>query len=697
MRVRDIMQAPIVSLDVNSTLRDAAFVFRHQQTQGASIVDSRGDLAGVFTHEELLQALANGASMSDTISCHAKPIFCTIRPDEDVSGIDWQGCNFLAVLDEDSVVGGMDTTTVIDSIYGAQHAERMPYQDFFHGLPAPMFLVDSHWTIGWHNVSADMLCSLDRTQLCGRTLANVLRDAGFEIEVDPVDQESIYMAWKESVRLLPMIWQVHADDSPFKFMVLLQNVQDQVIRSRELRDLRDLSKELHAIIDSSFDGFFITDGEGRALRINRAYERITGIRTDEVLGKTMGELVAAGYYNESVTLRVLQSKTTETIIQKIKNTKTIVVTGTPVMDHDGNIWRVVTNVRDVTELRNLQAELEHLSRLHTQYKKELDSLRRNVDHKPNIIIRSKRMKEVYAQATRLAKVDSTVLLLGDSGVGKEVVAALLHENSSRRDQPFVKVSCAAIPEHLLESELFGYTPGAFTGALRAGKEGLFEEADKGTIFLDEIGEMPLGLQAKMLRVLQDKTFARIGGSAPITVDVRIITATNRNLEEMVKQKLFRRDLYYRLNVVPVYIPPLRERQEAIFDFIYHFLGIFNQKHGLSKQIETDALDVLINTDWPGNVRQLENTVERLVVMAHGDLITKQDALRGIRGLDPSECPGFSSPTEGRSLRDILDETECNVLSRALQAHQSTRAMARALGIDQSTVVRKMKRHGLSTL
>ena len=694
MRVRDIMQGPVEALRKDATLRDAAFLFRRQRVQGARVMDSHGGLAGIFTLEELMQALANGASMSEAVAHHTRSVLCTVHPDTDISEIDWQGSRFLAVLDSDTVIGGIDTMTVLEAAYGARQSGDMPYHQIFQGLPEPVFLVDSHWTVGWHNVAAGLLCSRVSMDLCELKLADVLRKAGFEIEVDPADGQSIHMAWRDSVRLLPIIWRVNTEDRPLGFMVLLRNVQDQVNRSRELSDLRDLSAEQHAIIDSSFDGFYITDGEGRTLRINRAYERITGIRSKEVMGRTMAELVEEGFYNESVTLRVLKSRKTETIIQKVKDTKTIVVTGTPVLDHEGNIWRVVTNVRDVTELRKLQAELERMARLQHHYRKELDTLRRHMDHKSKVIIRSKGMQEVYEQAMRLSQVDSTVLVLGESGVGKEVVAELIHESSTRQEHPFVKVSCAAIPEHLLESELFGYKPGAFTGALRTGKTGLFEEANNGTLFLDEIGEMPLGLQAKMLRVLQDKSFTRVGGVHRITVDVRIIAATNRNLEELVDQKLFRRDLYYRLNVVPVYVPPLRERREAIFDFVYLFLGRFNQKHGLSKQIEADAMDVLISTDWPGNVRQLENTLERLVVMASSDVITRENVYRAIGSSDPGGCVPPPASLEDKTLQEVLAEAERTALSHALKKHHSTRAMARALGVNQSTIVRKMQRYGL---
>lgn len=694
MRVRDVLQSTMAMLSTTDTLRDAACLFRRQEMQGVQVVNGRREAQGMFSHEELLNALANGAEMSDALAGHVRTEFSSVHADTDITDIDWRGDRFLAVTDNGAVIGWLDTMTVLKALHGARQPADLPCDDILQELPEPLFLLDEDWTIDWCNAAAGLLCGMSALELKGRGLAQALGKAGFQLETDPADERSIHMAWRDSARLLPITWRIGPRRNPSGRMVLLRNVQEQMNRFRELTELRNLSEELNAIIDSSFDGFYITDGEGRTLHVNRAYERITGINAKEVIGRTMSDLVAEGFYNESVTLKVLKTRRTETIIQKVKDTKTIVVTGNPIFDQKGGIWRVVTNVRDVTELRKLQLELERMARLKSHYRRELDNLRRRVDNKSKVIIRSKKMHEVCEQAMRLAQVDSTVLITGESGVGKDVVAELIHNSSTRSEHPFVKVSCAAIPEHLLESELFGYTPGAFTGALSSGKQGLFEVADNGTLFLDEIGEMPLGLQAKMLRILQDKTFTRVGGSRNIRVNVRIIAATNRNLEEMVRQKAFRSDLYYRLNVVPVNIPSLRERREAIFDFVYHFLGRFNQKHGLSRQIEGDAMDILTSLDWPGNVRELENTVERLVVMSKGDVISRRDVQSALGRNSSVE----NHEVEGRPgelpLKDMLRSVEKQALSRALKKHKSTRAAARALGVDQSTIVRKMRRHGL---
>ncbi len=255
------------------------------------------------------------------------------------------------------------------------------------------------------------------------------------------------------------------------------------------------------------------------------------------------------------------------------------VTGTPFFDKDGHIVLVVTNVRDVTELNLLQQKLENMEKLQSEAKIELEQLRETVKGNIQVSPRSKRMREILQLALRLSQVDSTVLIEGESGVGKEVVADIIHNSGSRKNHPFIKISCGAIPDQLLESELFGYVSGAFTGARKEGKAGLFEVADGGSLFLDEIGEMPLGVQVKLLRVLQERTIVRVGDTVPIKADVRVMAATNRNLSAMAQAGQFRKDLFYRLNVVPVRIPPLRERREDIIHFVYGFLDSCNKRYG----------------------------------------------------------------------------------------------------------------------
>ncbi|MCK5197616.1 MAG: sigma 54-interacting transcriptional regulator, partial [Spirochaetales bacterium] len=299
---------------------------------------------------------------------------------------------------------------------------------------------------------------------------------------------------------------------------------------------------------------------------------------------------------------------------------------------------------------------------------------------------------VMRLAFRLGEVDSTVLITGESGVGKEIVTRAIHKAGADRNRPMITAVCSAIPENLLESELFGYEKGSFTGADRSGKPGLFEIAEGGTLFLDEIGEISLNIQVKLLRAIQEKEITRIGGRKPIKINVRIITATNKNLEKAIKEKTFRQDLYYRLNVVPIRIPPLRERNDDILPLVNYFLNKFNIKFDRDVRFTSEALVQFESYNWPGNVRELENTVERMVVLASGPLIRKRDIAEHIRekiNIDPEMILDKIPP-----LTEAKEKFEEQIILRAWKKYRSTRKMARVLEISQSTVVRKMEQYSI---
>jgi len=304
----------------------------------------------------------------------------------------------------------------------------------------------------------------------------------------------------------------------------------------------------------------------------------------------------------------------------------------------------------------------------------------------NFIYHSDKMHEVASLVVRVAKTDSTCIIEGESGAGKEVIVNLLHELSERKNRPLIKVNCAAIPETLLESELFGYEKGAFTGAYQR-KIGKFELANKGTIFLDEIGDIPLPLQSKLLRVIQEKEVERLGGLHPVKVDVRIITATNRNIEEEVKRGAFREDLYYRLKVVAIPLPPLRERREDIPLLIDHFLKRFNDRHNRSvKGVTSEARDMLIKYDYPGNVRELENVIERAVILTRGDYISKEDL--------PLVPAGTDSAQEKR-MKDTVGALEKRMITEALvNADWVQTKAASALGLSERMLRYKIKKHSI---
>jgi PAS domain S-box-containing protein len=457
--------------------------------------------------------------------------------------------------------------------------------------------------------------------------------------------------------------------------------------SRDLFEIREYVEEITAIIESSYDGIYVTDGNANTIRVNSAYEKITGIKAAEVLGRNMRDLVREGFYSESVSLKVLETRESVTIRQNLKSGKEILVTGNPIYDETGGIKMIVTNVRDMTDLVELNRRLETSLGLTTAYKEKLQEFQRSATRSADLIMVSEAMLRVYDLVERVSKTDTTVLLYGETGVGKDRIAEEIHDQSNRSESGiFVKINCGAIPETLLESELFGYEKGAFTGASKKGKAGLFEVADGGTLFLDEVESMSLVLQSKLLRVLQNFEITRVGGTVPKKVDVRLICASNQDLKALIEKKEFRSDLYYRLNVVPVYIPPLRDRRDDLPYLINLFLHQFNQKHGMDKMLSREAFDMLIQYWWPGNVREVSNVIERLIVVTPDNVIFPHH-------LPLEFCDGsrYESVNSGLLLKEHLEKVELSLIQNAVKRHGSARRAAPYLGVDSSTITRKLKK------
>ena len=481
-------------------------------------------------------------------------------------------------------------------------------------------------------------------------------------------------------------------------MSVFQDISDLESTCAELSVSKSLIKELDAIFESSYDGFYIANHEGRVTRVNSAWEKFCGFSRTEVIGKTAYELVKMGCYDKSAAVAALEQKKTVTFLCNImegpRKGNQVMATGTPIFDGAGNLTQVVVNVRDMSDLEELRQQLASTVELNRRYASELEQIRLQNLSIGGIVAKSTAMQRVLEMAARIATVDSTVLIMGESGVGKEVIANNIHSISRRKDQAFIKINCGAIPENLLESELFGYAGGAFTGAKKEGKPGMFELASGGTLFLDEIGELPLSLQVKLLRMLQEKTLVRVGGTKPISVDVRVMAATNRDLPEMVRQGTFRDDLYYRLNVFGIQIPPLRQRREDLPPLLHSILGRFNEKYGMEKRFSPAAAECLLNYDWPGNVREVENLVERVVVLSNTPIIEVMHLPEMLQpgGKVAKNFADAVSLNRVVTYKQALEELERRLLEKALAEHGSTRKVAKALDINQSTVVRKIQQY-----
>ncbi len=457
----------------------------------------------------------------------------------------------------------------------------------------------------------------------------------------------------------------------------------------------ELEKELDAVIACSSDEILIADREGRILRANRQFEENFGVSLDAVLGKTVYELEEKRIFYPSVTRLVLDKKEVQTVIQSRRDGRKLLATGTPAFNDNGSVFRVVVNTRDITKLNSLKQKLEESELLKNRYRQELVELRQGYLGSGDLIAESPVMADLIKVAQKIAVVDSTVLLTGESGVGKGIIARFIHSISPRSAKPFTVVNCGAIPENLLESELFGYAGGAFTGALKEGKIGKLELANEGTLFLDEITDLPLNLQVKLLHVIQDGVISRVGSTRETKLNLRFIAATNRDIAALVHEGKFREDLYFRLDVIPLLVPPLRERREDIRKLTGAFIEKLNRRYQRDKTFSEAAMTILENYHWPGNVRELENLVERMIIVVEADNITPLNLPGYLLGGDKKESVLQKVGTDLPSLKEALDRLEKDLLSQALQRCRTTYEIAEVLQIDQSTVVRKLRKHNLA--
>lgn len=451
--------------------------------------------------------------------------------------------------------------------------------------------------------------------------------------------------------------------------------------------------EFRNIVEQLGEEIFVTDGEGIILYLNPTAEKICQVKMSEVVGKHVSELKKAGVFSSSSTIEVLRTKKKTNLLQKLRSGKTVFATGFPVFDNNGRLIRIISTSKDIKELNHLVEEIEKKEKEINSKNQELDLLREGIFARENFVCNSPKMLEIKNTIIRIASTDITVLIQGESGVGKEVVTKLIHNLSLRNRHPLIKINCGLIPENLLESELFGYESGAFTGASKHGKIGKIELANQGTLFLDEIGEMPLNLQVKLLEFLQDREITRVGGTQKIKIDTRLIVATNRDLVSMVHKGCFRRDLFYRLNVLPINIPPLRERREDIPVMAEYFLEQFNEKYKTNKKLSPEVRDVFLQYDWPGNVRELIHFIERLIVISDDRVITAENL--------PEILLSKGTPTQKVICTDLMplkqakSEVEAQLVKRAYEIYKSTYKAGKALEIDQSTVVKLLKKHKLS--
>lgn len=689
MWVEEVMTPISVCLSETNSCREALSRLIETNSSGWPVMDNTGMLIGIVTMRTLVERLINNNCSSAELSCleavERNPV--VIKPSLRLAEA-W-ACQFdLAVVieEDEQIVGVLSRADLAVALYKEAEFQVKELEAVLSSAHNGIVVINSDGMITSFNRAAERLTRVSRERAIGRHVLDVLV---------PLGLTEILKTWKSEYSQKLQICQgtylmnrdpIIQDGRITGAVGVFQDISEIESISQELATVKELNSELNSIIQSSSDGLFVTDSAGKVLRVNQAFEKMCLGNAQDLIGRGIQEIEEVIYVHSLVDM-VLKGGQSVTIMEN-KNSHSLLVTGSPVFDEGGKLLRVVINLRDMTSLNQLRQEVNDAKHLSEKYHQELSELR-NLQDTGGMIGTGPEMERVFELIRRVAKVDSTVLLLGESGVGKEGMAKLLHTQSQRAEGPFIKVNCGAIPEQLLESELFGYESGAFTGARREGKIGMFELAHNGTLLLDEIGDFPLNLQSKLLRVLQERELVPVGGAKPRQVNVRILAATHKNLEEMTRAGQFREDLFFRLNVVPILIPPLRQRREDIIPLVYYFQDKFSKKYGFHREFSPEVIEAFLEYDWPGNVRELENMVERLMVVSAGELILVSQL--------PSNFNCSANKLGGvlvnslMPLKEAVEEVERQLIDKAIEKYGSTYKAAAALGVNQSTIVRRMAR------
>ena len=440
------------------------------------------------------------------------------------------------------------------------------------------------------------------------------------------------------------------------------------------------------------DGIYITDELGTTIFVNDAFLNLSGLTREQIIGKTVYDLRKFDILPNSCCARVIETMGPVSTINHYYKGQRCLVSGSPIFDENGKLSNTIAVIRDVSELDVLMKTITKDKNLFIKSDYNLQT--KGVNDDPVEIINNIRMKNIYKKAKKIANVDTTILILGETGVGKDFISTYIHSISNRKKNKFIKINCGAVPEHLLESEFFGYEEGAFTGAQKGGKKGLFEEANGGILYLDEIGDMPYTLQVKLLSAINDRMFYRIGGTSPIEFNARIIAATNHDLQQLVEEKKFRADLYYRLNVVTFVIPPLRSRKEDIIPLTTQFLEYYNNKYGKNSYFTSNCLENFLIYEWPGNIRELKNIIERLVLMIDNAEIDTNLFREHLITTENNTGLTDLFLSDKKTLKEKTEEYEKEIIESTLAVSKNMKEAALRLGIDISTLVRKKQKYNI---
>lgn len=686
-RVQDVMAETTLTFTENISIGEAQAIMQERRLPGVPYVSREQNIEGIVSLEHVVHELAQSRDHTLSVKHCVDRRFRYLEPDQALRDV-WNKIYPLnLVVDGETPVGIVCQIDILQE-YATEAEYRLKELDaIFEFAHNGIVAIDAFGTITSFNPAAEQISGVSREEAIGKYISDVLKPKGL-LEVVRSGQPRLSEKYRVGRRWYITNRTPIVQDGMIKGGVaVFQDISEIEQISSQLEQVTEIKEELETILQSSYDGVLVIGLDGAIIRANRSFLKMIGMYGANVEGCPLKQLMEEQGFSTTFA-ELMEFKSTVTTVERNDRTGQVLgISLTPFERNgdDSDNVRYVVNVRNMSELTELREELNKTRVLTEQYKEQLKP---HLHGKQGLVAESKKMQDVLDLAYRVANVDSTVLILGESGVGKEEVATYIHQNSLRREGPFVKINCGAIPDHLLESELFGYEPGAFTGAHKNGKPGLLEIAHKGTVLLDEVADLPLHLQVKLLRFLQDSIVTRIGGVKGKKVDVRIIAATNKDMEQLVERGEFREDLYFRLNVVPIVIPPLRKRRADILPLIHKFTQQFCEKYGINKTFSPDALKQLLSYHWPGNVREMMNIIERCIVT------TKEDVIRAEQL--PDDLSFERRVEEQVSVKGLLPLrkakfiVEQKLISEAIRMFGTTYKAAEVLEVDQSTIVRKLK-------
>ncbi|MEL7654801.1 MAG: sigma 54-interacting transcriptional regulator [Bacillota bacterium] len=683
----------IISTD---TIRQALVKFKELNTCTLYVVDHEESVIGELFINDLIDTFVRNESIDQPITPYIKKTAIVFLNEDSLKDIDIEKQINLheqmltGIIRKGELININKKCDIFETLSGEYYSMYDKLQFIIEGVPSGILAINDQGIIIILNNAAEKIFNIKKDNMLGKHIRTLDSTMALYKVIETGEQQINVKHTINGSVIISNRAPIIKNGKIIGAVAVFQDISETEKLNHELRITKSSLEEIESIIESSYDGILIADNTGKVLMVNSAWEHICGMKREKVLGQVTRDMVEKGFWSQSVVETTLKTGKTSTIMLEMTYGKNkgqkILGTGTPQFDNNGKLIKVIANIRNITELIDLKTQLEQSRELTKKYSSEIMEMRRLHQKFSDIIGVSSEMEATMEIVSRAAEVDATVLITGESGVGKEVIAKYLHKLSLRSEKPYIKINCAAIPVNLLESELFGYMPGAFTGADKHGKIGLFELASQGTLLLDEIGEMPFEIQAKLLRAIQSKEIFKIGAKEPIQINTRILAATNRDLQSMMQAGKFREDLYYRLNIINIHILPLRNRVSDIPPLIMHFFDKYNKKHNRNKTITMQAVDALIEYPWPGNIRELENLVERLVVLTKEKEIQVNDLPENYR---ITRIPDSLVSVSGIiPLKKAVAEVEKQLLIRAKQKYGSTRKMAKALGVDQSTIVRK---------